>query len=81
MFFQIIFQNPSLCERAEQLCELLHEQMLSAASEDYGRDVEHVELLMHKFDVFMANLGVNQAKVDFFYLIILFLLFITPILW
>ncbi|KAA0192470.1 hypothetical protein HAZT_HAZT000963, partial [Hyalella azteca] len=49
--------------RTDLLLEQLNEQMTVAASEDYGRDVEHVELLIQKFESFMTSLAANDAKV------------------
>ena len=34
-----------------------------AASEDYGRDVEHIELLIQKFESFLTSLATNDHKV------------------
>ena len=53
----------TLLRRADLLLEQLSEQMSVAASEDYGRDVEHVELLIQKFESFMTSLGSNEHKV------------------
>ncbi|XP_066955513.1 spectrin beta chain, non-erythrocytic 5 isoform X7 [Macrobrachium rosenbergii] len=48
---------------AEEVGEWLNEQMVIAASEDYGRDVEHVEILIQKFESFHSSLTVNEEKV------------------
>lgn len=42
--------------------EWLNDQMAIAASEDYGRDVEHVEILIQKFESFLSALAVNEEK-------------------
>ena len=34
----------------------------AAASEDYGTDVEHVEILIQKFDAFLAAIEANEEK-------------------
>jgi len=55
---------------ADEVGEFIQEQMNIASSEDYGRDVEHVEILIQKFEAFMVTLnnagenriaGVNHA--------------------
>lgn len=40
---------------AEEVSEWIQEQMNTAGSEDYGRDVEHVEILIQKFEAFMVT--------------------------
>lgn len=47
---------------SDEVGEWLNEQMTIAASEDYGRDVEHVEILIQKFDSFLSALAVNEEK-------------------
>ena len=37
--------------------------MAVAASEDYGRDVEHVELLIQTFDSFLSSLVASKGRV------------------
>lgn len=44
------------------MAEWLNEQMTVAASEDYGRDVEHVEILIQKFDSFLTVLAASEEK-------------------
>ena len=39
--------------------------MMVAASEDYGRDVEHVEILMQKFESFLSTVLSNDEKITF----------------
>lgn len=47
---------------SDEVGEWLNDQMAVAASEDYGRDVEHVEILIQKFDTFLAVLASNEEK-------------------
>lgn len=47
---------------SDEVGEWLNEQMTVAASEDYGRDVEHVEILIQKFESFLTALSVNEEK-------------------
>uniref|UniRef100_A0A336KQL4 CSON014177 protein n=1 Tax=Culicoides sonorensis TaxID=179676 RepID=A0A336KQL4_CULSO len=47
----------------EELHEWINEQMAVAASEEYGTDVEHVELLTASFESFVSNLGSNEGRV------------------
>lgn len=47
----------------EELHEWINEQMAVAASEEYGTDVEHVELLTAAFESFVSNLGSNEGRV------------------
>jgi spectrin beta len=39
------------------------DQTALAASEDYGRDVEHVELLIQAFDSFLSSLAASGGRV------------------
>ncbi|XP_034944641.1 LOW QUALITY PROTEIN: spectrin beta chain, non-erythrocytic 5 [Chelonus insularis] len=55
-FFQFIRQ-------AEEVIEWIGDQTTIAASEDYGRDVEHVELLIQIFDNFLASLATSEGRV------------------
>ena len=41
------------------------DQTAVAASEDYGHDVEHVELLIQKFDSFLSNLAASKGRVTY----------------
>uniref|UniRef100_A0A0P4VYS0 Uncharacterized protein n=1 Tax=Scylla olivacea TaxID=85551 RepID=A0A0P4VYS0_SCYOL len=47
---------------SDEVAEWLNEQMTVAASEDYGRDVEHVEILIQKFDSFLTVLAASEEK-------------------
>lgn len=47
---------------SDEVGEWLNDQMAIAASEDYGRDVEHVEILIQKFESFLTALNVNEEK-------------------
>lgn len=47
---------------SDEVGEWLNEQMVMAASEDYGRDVEHVEILIQKFESFLSVLAANEEK-------------------
>ena len=42
---------------ADQVVDWINEQVAVAASEDYGRDVEHVEILIQKFESFLSTLN------------------------
>ena len=48
---------------ADEVAEWMGDQTAIAASEDYGRDVEHVELLIQTFDTFVAALNANEPRV------------------
>lgn len=48
----------------DAVMEWLGEQTGVAASEDYGQDVEHVEVLIQKFDSFMSCLNANSDKAE-----------------
>ncbi|XP_069954045.1 spectrin beta chain isoform X10 [Cherax quadricarinatus] len=47
---------------SDEVSEWLNDQMAVAASEDYGRDVEHVEILIQKFESFLSALASNEEK-------------------
>lgn len=47
----------------EEVHEWIGDQMTVTASEEYGEDVEHVELLIIAFDSFISNLGANENRV------------------
>lgn len=49
-------------QQAEQVIEWIGDQTSVAASEDYGADVEHVELLIQMFDNFMSSLASSEAR-------------------
>ncbi|XP_039289552.1 LOW QUALITY PROTEIN: spectrin alpha chain, non-erythrocytic 1-like [Nilaparvata lugens] len=48
---------------AEEVAEWIGDQTALAASEDYGTDVEHVELLMQAFDSFLSGLSGSEGRV------------------
>ena len=48
---------------ADEMAEWMGEQRALAASEDYGRDVEHVELLIQIFDSFLSSLAASGGRV------------------
>jgi len=48
---------------ANELEEFLNDQLQVAASEEYGNDIEHVELLIQKFESFLSNLHAEEARV------------------
>jgi spectrin beta len=48
---------------ADEVAEWMWDQAAVTASEDYGRDVEHVELLIQKFDSFLSNLAASGGRV------------------
>ncbi|XP_046434088.1 spectrin beta chain, non-erythrocytic 1 isoform X2 [Neodiprion fabricii] len=49
---------------ADEVIEWIGDQTTVAASEDYGRDVEHVELLIQIFDNFLGGLGTSEGRVS-----------------
>lgn len=48
----------------EEVAEWIGDQTTVAASEDYGRDVEHVELLIQAFDTFLSGLSSSEGRVS-----------------
>ena len=50
--------------KADEVIEWIGDQTTVAASEDYGRDVEHVELLIQIFDNFLAALTTSEGRVS-----------------
>lgn len=42
----------------------MNDQQMKAASEDYGTDVEHVELLIQAFETFLTSLTNSEARVQ-----------------
>ncbi|KAK0173670.1 hypothetical protein PV328_006832 [Microctonus aethiopoides] len=48
--------------QADEVIEWISDQTTVAASEDYGRDVEHVELLIQIFDNFLAGLTTSESR-------------------
>lgn len=49
--------------QADEVIEWIGDQTTVAASEDYGRDVEHVELLIQIFDNFLGGLTTSEGRV------------------
>ena len=49
---------------ADELLFWIRDQMIVACSEDYGQDVEHVELLIQRFDNFIINLNSNEDRIN-----------------
>ncbi|XP_043484059.1 spectrin alpha chain [Leptopilina heterotoma] len=49
--------------QADEVIEWIGDQTTVAASEDYGRDVEHVELLIQIFDNFLSGLTTSEGRV------------------
>lgn len=47
-----------------ELQEWLTDQQAKAASEDYGEDVEHVELLIQAFDTFFTSLNNSKSRIE-----------------
>lgn len=47
-----------------ELHEWIGDQMSIASSEEYGTDVEHVELLIIAFDSFVSNITVNEPRIQ-----------------
>ncbi|XP_049846907.1 spectrin beta chain, non-erythrocytic 1 isoform X2 [Schistocerca gregaria] len=48
---------------ADEVSEWIGDQTVLAASEDYGRDVEHVELLIQTFESFLSGLAASENRV------------------
>lgn len=48
---------------ASDVGEWIHEQNTISASEEYGKDVEHVEILIQKFENFLSNLNASENRV------------------
>ena len=49
---------------ADEVADWINEQMAVAASEDYGRDVEHVEILIQKFEAFLSTLNASHDRIE-----------------
>ncbi|XP_014213231.1 spectrin beta chain, non-erythrocytic 1 isoform X2 [Copidosoma floridanum] len=49
-------------QQADQVIEWIGDQTTIAASEDYGADVEHVELLIQMFDNFLSSLISSENR-------------------
>ncbi|KAL1131759.1 hypothetical protein AAG570_011372 [Ranatra chinensis] len=48
---------------ADEVAEWISDQTTIAASEDYGKDVEHVELIIQKFDSVLSGLASSEGRV------------------
>ncbi|XP_063234159.1 spectrin alpha chain, non-erythrocytic 1 isoform X2 [Bacillus rossius redtenbacheri] len=48
---------------SDEALEWMNDQAAVAASEDYGRDVQHVELLIQRFDSFLGTLAASEGRV------------------
>jgi hypothetical protein len=48
----------------EEMVDLINTRLTVAASEDYGKDLQDVERLIHNFDLFMDNLGQHEEKLS-----------------
>ncbi|XP_075989206.1 spectrin beta chain, non-erythrocytic 5 kst [Anticarsia gemmatalis] len=51
-------------QECEEVQEWIGEQMTTAASEEYGLDVEHVDTLQQAFDNFLAQLHANEGRIE-----------------
>ena len=49
---------------ADEVADWINEQITVAASEDYGRDVEHVEILIQKFESFLSTLNASHDRIE-----------------
>lgn len=50
-------------QEVDEVNEWIDQQMTVTASEEYGEDVEHVELLITVFESFISNLSANEQRV------------------
>ncbi|CAH1792768.1 unnamed protein product [Owenia fusiformis] len=48
---------------ADDVAQWIREREAVAASEDYGKDLEHVEVLIQKFDDFIRDLNANEDRI------------------
>merc|ERR1719427_874229 len=48
---------------ADEVVEWINTQMAVAASEDYGKDVSHVEMLIKTFDSFMQTITSSEERI------------------
>ncbi|GFT80923.1 spectrin beta chain, non-erythrocytic 5 [Nephila pilipes] len=48
---------------ADEVAAWIQDQMIIASSEDYGKDVEHVEILIQKFEGFLSTIHSNEDRV------------------
>ncbi|XP_068625866.1 spectrin beta chain, non-erythrocytic 5 isoform X2 [Battus philenor] len=51
-------------QECAEVQEWIGEQMATAASEDYGLDVEHVDTLQQAFDNFLTQLHANEGRIE-----------------
>merc|ERR1719495_855228 len=51
---------------SEEMEDLINSRLMVASSEDYGKDLDDVERLIHKFDGFFDNLEKQKDKLDAF---------------
>ncbi|CAK1587955.1 unnamed protein product [Parnassius mnemosyne] len=51
-------------QECSEVQEWIGEQMATAASEDYGLDVEHVDTLQQAFDNFLTQLHANEGRIE-----------------
>ena len=49
---------------ADEVANWINEQMAMAALEVYGRDVEHVEILIKQFEDFLSTLNASQYRIE-----------------
>ncbi|KAK7865818.1 hypothetical protein R5R35_001276 [Gryllus longicercus] len=49
---------------ADEVAEWVGDQTTLTASEEYGRDVEHVELLIQQFETFLSSLSASESRVS-----------------
>lgn len=54
----------SFVRECSEMQEWMNDQQAKAASEDYGTDVEHVELLIQAFETFLASLNNSELRVQ-----------------
>ncbi|GIY06493.1 hypothetical protein CDAR_514752 [Caerostris darwini] len=48
---------------ADEVAAWIQDQMVIASSEDYGKDVEHVEILIQKFEGFISTIHSNEDRI------------------
>ena len=49
---------------ADEVNEWINTQMAVAASEDYGKDVSHVEMLIKTFDSFLQTIHSSEERIS-----------------
>ncbi len=60
---QRVYQFFRDCEEME---DWINSQLTVASSEDYGKDLDDVDRLIHNFDLFLANLNTHEDKLTQF---------------